>query len=325
MIAFTYGFKLETLETLIPHERPDQLPLRMLFGGDIMLGRYVEKYTLENWPDYPFAKLNEFLNSHDLVVANLEGPIGSDDHVMTPAGSTNFSFSSTTPRLLKHNNIQIVSLANNHTTDQGSEVYNNTVTKLREAGITSFGHPISIGDISVATRTYRKHNITFVGFNTTFGKFNATKATLLIENIATSTNPFIIVSVHWGDEYKLYSNAYQRGLGQKFIDAGADLVIGHHPHVTEEFEIYKGRPIFYSLGNFVFDQYFSEDTQEGLIVLLELTDIQARYNLVPISSVKSQPQLMLGEIKESFLNNLYSRVGTSTRNLINNHSLTLGR
>ena len=80
------------------------------------------------------------------------------------------------------------------------------------------------------------------------------------------------MSFHWGEEYKKIHNAYQEKLAHAVIDAGADLIIGHHPHVSEDVEQYKGKYIVYSLGNFVFDQNFSEDTRNGLVVKVTLED-----------------------------------------------------
>jgi poly-gamma-glutamate synthesis protein (capsule biosynthesis protein) len=118
--------------------------------------------------------------------------------------------------------------------------------------------------------------------------------------------------MHWGIEYKNISNDAQRNLAHLLIDKGVDAVIGAHPHVVEEAELYKNKPIFYSLGNFIFDQYFSEETQEGLSVGLILQDgaVKSAY-LFPMYGVKSQVQLMEEERRDKFLEwfNENSRMG----------------
>lgn len=85
------------------------------------------------------------------------------------------------------------------------------------------------------------------------------------------------------------------------------MIIGHHPHVVQEIEEYNGKYIFYSLGNFIFDQYFSKDTQEGLLVQVTLEDEKLSYTLLPVKSVRSQPMLMEGEEKQAFLDALAKR------------------
>jgi len=118
---------------------------------------------------------------------------------------------------------------------------------------------------------------------------------------AGKESDLVIVNVHWGVEYKHQHNKIQAEYGRAFIDAGADLVIGHHPHVVQGMEIYNGKPIFYSLGNFVFDQYFSSDTQEGLAVGIEYGKDGAEISLYPMESKSSIIGLMQGKERESFL------------------------
>jgi len=107
---------------------------------------------------------------------------------------------------------------------------------------------------------------------------------------AKSLSPynFLIISIHWGEEYKI-------------IEAGADLMIGHHPHVVQNIEKYQGKLIFYSLGNFIFDQYFSPDTQQGLAVGLEIYPDRLVCQLFPIQINLSQPVLMEWDTASEFL------------------------
>jgi LAS superfamily LD-carboxypeptidase LdcB len=86
----------------------------------------------------------------------------------------------------------------------------------------------------------------------------------IIKNAKTQSD-VLIVSIHWGDEYKTVHNARQESLAKMAIDSGADMVIGHHPHVIEDIDTYKDKPIIYSLGNFIFDQYFSKNTMRGML------------------------------------------------------------
>lgn len=106
-------------------------------------------------------------------------------------------------------------------------------------------------------------------------------------------NDIIVISMHWGEEYKLRSNFQQQKLGRALIDAGADLIVGHHPHVIQEIEKYKHGWIAYSLGNFIFDQWFSEETMQGLILEVKIKDKNiAALNPIKVKLTKTfQPEI----------------------------------
>lgn len=108
---------------------------------------------------------------------------------------------------------------------------------------------------------------------------------------------FVIIFPHWGSEYEEKHNFTQTSLAHRWIDAGADLVVGSHPHVTQDFEIYKNKPVIYSLGNFVFDQTFSRETQEGLILAGEIQEKSLQLTFLPIKLINLRPQLMQGDEK----------------------------
>ena len=124
-----------------------------------------------------------------------------------------------------------------------------------------------------------------------------------------SLNPdnFLIISLHWGEEYKLINSSAQQKFAHQVIEAGADLIIGHHPHVVQNIEKYQGKLIFYSLGNFIFDQYFSPDTQQGLAVGLEIYPKNLVYRLFPLQINLSQPVLMEQNKASEFLIQLAKR------------------
>ncbi len=282
----------------------EEKPAEFIITGDIMLGRFVEVLMEGNGEKYPFQKITEFLHSVPVVVGNLEGPI-VENHVQTPSLTFAFSFASSTAQILKENNISVVSLANNHTLDQEDKGYADTKRYLKDAGVQYFGHPITVGDLSVLRKKIKDQNVVFVGFNATW-PFEEKQYEDLIKKEALG-DEFVVVVIHWGDEYKLVSNETQKNLARMFIDSGADLVVGHHPHVVQEIEVYKNKAIFYSLGNFIFDQYFSKNVKEGLLVKIVLTDQKVTYELFPIISPRSQPSLMEGEAQQDLLSSLAKR------------------
>jgi len=133
-----------------------------------------------------------------------------------------------------------------------------------------------------------------------YHNFDLPAATALIQETKKNVD-LIIVHIHWGTEYQHQFNQQQEKIGHALIDAGADIIIGHHPHVVQGMEIYKNKPIFYSLGNFIFDQYFSPDTQEGLAVGLKLTNNKISATLFPLQAKSAIINLMVGSAKDNFL------------------------
>lgn len=264
-------------------------PATLLFVGDIMLGRYVETLMARNGEDYPFALADGTLQGVDTVVANLEGPIVTL-HRQTPDDSLHFSFAPTVAALLKRHNIDYATLANNHGFDEGETGFEQTRTYLQNAGIGAFGSGREVGDVSVLHDVVKGHEVVFVGFHATQASFPKDDAVALLAATRTQyPDAFLAAVVHWGVEYQATANAFQRALGHAFIDAGADAVFGHHPHVVQDVEEYQGKPIYYSLGNFIFDQYFSSDVQHGLAVKVTLDDQEYVFEELPFESANSQP------------------------------------
>lgn len=283
-----------------------QMSVRGIAFGDIMLDRYVATLMQRYNDDYPFRKIQPLLSDHDVVIANLEGPI-VDVYRQTADNALRFSFPRTSAALLKAQGWTALSLANNHMLDHGEDGYTSTRLALREAGASTFGNPTRIDRADTVTTTSKSRTIILVGFLATHESFPAQQAIDLIRDLANNTQSFVVVSVHWGSEYQTHSNAFQQQLGHAFIDAGADLVLGHHPHVVQEIEIYHHRPIFYSLGNLIFDQYFSAETQHMLGIDFTLEDGNIRYDILPLVSTKSQPRLMESDAATRFLQDLASR------------------
>jgi poly-gamma-glutamate synthesis protein (capsule biosynthesis protein) len=153
---------------------------------------------------------------------------------------------------------------------------------------------------------YQKDGITYYAVNVTFSSNCSNKQIAKqIEDIKFyNPETFLVVLIHWGTEYKTVSSSGQDTLAHLIIDSGADLIIGGHPHVVQEVEKYNDKLIFYSLGNFVFDQYFSKETQEGLAIGMEIYPEKKVYTLYPIVNKSSQARLMDDAEKAEFLNNL---------------------
>lgn len=279
----------------------------ILFVGDIMLDRGVENLTRKNSVFYPFQKINRFLKGVDIVFGNLEGPIVREPKKVSMR-DLKFAFPPDVINGLSYGNINLLSLANNHTLDMGKSGLEETKELLREKNINFLGEPLSCAKDSL----YKKEGIIFLAFNKTF-TFSC-KGEEIIETVRSvrmsNHKDFLIVSLHRGGEYLSQSLGIQKKLAHRIIDAGADLIVGHHSHVVQDIEIYNERLIFYSLGNFVFDQYFPKETRESLAVGLEIYPSKLIYRIFPVGISRSQPFLMKQAEKKEFLKKLASKSGS---------------
>ena len=251
----------------------------IFLAGDVMLDRgvalRVAEYGADDWR-FPWEFVADRLRAYDVVFVNHEGVMSDVGRDAGGVYSFNFPLSALDGLLFA--GVDVVSLANNHSFDWGGAALCDTRRRLLERGIGVVGAGCSYDE---ANAPYLQvfddgTSVGFLGY-TSF---------LYPEGVATDTHPgiseyslenmraaiaalrekvaVVVVSVHWGGEYQAMSNARQRDTGRAFIDAGADIVVGHHPHTIQEVEEYNGGWILYSLGNFIFDQYFSKETMEGL-------------------------------------------------------------
>ncbi|HEY0908231.1 MAG TPA: CapA family protein [Candidatus Paceibacterota bacterium] len=244
----------------------DNRSAEILFVGDMMFDRTIRTKAEATTTGYalPFSCAKEYLSGFDSVVGNLEGPI--TDYPSTSAGTlpgepgnTSFTFDPATARALYESNIRLLNLGNNHSSDKGPYGADVTQEYLLAAGVGYFGSPR--GNISTTTRI-GGFDVAFVNFNQFLGLNDPSKTISAIQG-ARESSDFVFVYTHWGEEY-VPANDFQKETARAFIDAGADMVIGSHPHVIQESEVYNGKHIFYSLGNFIFDQYWNRDVSTGL-------------------------------------------------------------
>ncbi len=239
-------------------------PVRLLFVGDILLDRQIRQVMEARGDEYPFSCMAKRLKEYVAVIGNLEGPI--TPYASVSMGSTigspenyRFTFPTTSARLLASHNILIVNIGNNHIWNFGREGIESTQHYLAEAGVASFGAPEQ--NYAIYRTTFDGRPFSFVGFNE-FGGLGVASTTELIRTEA-SEGQTTVVYAHWGEEYAPVSDRI-KGFARSFVDAGAVLVVGAHPHIVLPSESYRGRMIYYSLGNFIFDQYWNEEVSRGL-------------------------------------------------------------
>lgn len=247
--------------------------VQLLFVGDLMFDRGIRYYAGKNaGNNFIFNEISPFLLSNDIVIANLEGPITNNKSASsgTVPGSTNnylFTFDLSLAKTLFEKNIRMVDLGNNHILNFGQKGLDSTEKYLDNAGISYFGAPNGPRSIIEDTNGV---NVAFVGYNEFASSDVLAEQNAVINEIKKVRPKADIITVfsHWGVEYNLSQTDSQKNLAHQFVDAGADLIIGSHPHVIEPMEIYNNKRIYYSLGNFIFDQYFNEDVRKGMGVVV---------------------------------------------------------
>lgn len=263
----------------VVQKQPEVLKsVHMIFVGDIMLDRGVKSSVTKNYGG-DFSKLFgniPLLRDADIAFANLEGTV--TDVTDNTGSKYSFQMNPDVLPVLKNLGFDMVSFANNHVGDRNVAGFVDTLKRLNENKI-AFTGAGSTKPEAQQVKIIEKNGmkIGFLGFSDVGPDWIAATETnpgillasdpnrLEIIKSAKSQVDFLIVSYHWGVEYKPFT-ARQKSLAESSIDAGADLIIGTHPHVIQDYQKYKGKLIFYSLGNFMFDQPFSPETMHGLMV-----------------------------------------------------------
>lgn len=264
-----------------------QKVVKLTSTGDIILGRTVYKKMTQKGYLSPFSLVSDRLSSADLTFGDLETPLSDSQKPPT----TGMSFLAPTKAIegILASGFDVLGLANNHSTNFGTTAFSDTLTTLKENKIEYVGG----GENEAEAKSYKVLNskgkrIAFVDANSIIGDVAALGSKsgdwhfnlspwgkrdesqvdefLNVVKEAKKDSDLTVVMVHWSAEYTHDPSGEMKKLGHELIDAGADLIVGTHPHWTQGVEVYKGKLIAYSLGNFVFDQEWSRETKEGLIM-----------------------------------------------------------
>jgi AmmeMemoRadiSam system protein B len=241
---------------------------KILFVGDMLFDRYIRQIITKRGENYPFSCVDHLLQSVDIVVGNLEGPITEHQSISigSKIGSAEnyvFTFPTTTPLLLARHNIGLVNLGNNHINNFGKAGIESTKKYLAAAGVHY------IGGVEGDEPLHRIGDISFVSFNQ-FGGQSPEKVASVITT-ERAQNQTVIVYTHWGQEYSQSVDGIEN-IAELFVKSGASAIIGSHPHIVIPRRNIGNVPVYYSLGNFIFDQYFDSTVTKGLAVLLSVTD-----------------------------------------------------
>lgn len=309
-----------------PGKIQPQKIVTLLAVGDMMFDRNVAARIKSSGADnYAFKNIlgleNRFFRGQDIVVGNLEGPVATKRGAPNK-GEVDFMFDPKFVAVLKKVGFDAVSQANNHSNDQGAAAAISSRDLLSKGGLTVFGDQYNVGpDVAYKVIERRGKKIALVGFDATSKKMDREAAGKTLVQ-ARAAADFVVVFPHWGTEYQAKPNKEQIDLAHWFVDNGADAIIGSHPHWMQSVEVYKNRPIAYSLGNFVFDQDWSTETDLGLAVGLVLTEKGSKLHLFPIKIEKSQPKLLTGKERQARLDRLASISDKSLSSQIKNGVLT---
>jgi poly-gamma-glutamate capsule biosynthesis protein CapA/YwtB (metallophosphatase superfamily) len=276
--------------TLSPTPTPPQpVGLSVVMVGDVMLGRMVNVTNIEKDDfTWPFQETADVLRGADLALGNLESPVIEECPINEV--TTLFCADSRSVEGLAWAGFDGMSLANNHSGDRGEEGLEQTITYLEEAGIDPFfGERVMIREI-------RGVRVGVMGLDDVDAALNVEETLAAVEALAGQVD-VLIGMMHWGYEYRPNYSLRQQYVGHALIDAGMDVVFGAHPHWVQPYEEYNDRLIFYSLGNFVFDQMWSDQTRAGQLVRLKLVvhpnpgELEIGYEVIPVTIYDfGQPQ-----------------------------------
>ncbi len=298
-------------------------PVTLMAAGDVMFNREVAATSKRKGDcHYPFLKTADLLNRSDLTFVNLECPVSDQGRQINIFRAE--------PRFLEsllYAGIDLVSLANNHIMDYGTVAMVDTMKRLKEKGIQYIGAGMDIHEARKGCiLTISGVKIAFLAYTELGPGFTYTRvpqhwaATSRLPGVAAAQEEYIredvervkkeadvvVLSMHWGKEYHHYPTKQQIILGRAALEAGADLVIGHHPHVIQGVEFGSKGIIAYSLGNFVFDQ-FPVETKEGLILEAACGREGIRQiRFTPIQIREEQPVIAEGKAKEVIMKFLSS-------------------
>lgn len=294
-------------------------------AGDLLLDRGVAEAISQSGAAYPYEGVAPLFRSDDLTVANLECPLTEADSGALKSKRFVFKADSGNAAVLKSSGFDALLLANNHTMDYLSSGLSDTMSALSDAGLYYSGvgqtaaeikpcfinkNGVRIGILSYSALP--PEGFVYDGGSATVAYARAGFLDDMQKDIseAASQCDFLLVCFHWGTEFRHDVNESQIETAHAAVDAGANAVIGTHPHVLQGKETYKGAPIYYSLGNFVFDKQIPEGTNEALIVQLTVNKSGiAEITELPVVIDNCQPRLAEGEQAAEITSDLlrYSR------------------
>jgi len=294
--------------------------IEIVFGGDVMLDRGIRNEIDKKGLRFLLDDISPVFKSADFGIVNLECPI---DSVATPL-TKQFVFLGAPVALpeLRRSGITHGIMANNHSYDHGREAMTRTATHLLGNQITPIGYgasqkaacdPVILKKDGIEIAIFASVTLGLESWMYLEDEPGMCQATIdnLQTSIAsyTSENPeaFVIVTLHWGAEYQLSPTSDQRKQARLLIEAGADAIIGHHPHVVQSYESIMGKPVFYSIGNLIFDNK-NTMTHDGILVKIIISEDEGlSTKIIPYHTKSCKPMVMNDDKKLVFMTELQKR------------------
>lgn len=288
--------------------------------GDVMFARNMAGVL--NTDTSPFAGVSNVTSNVDLLIINFENAATNSENAVK--GDVPLKCSPEYVPLAKANNNTIATLANNHACDYGFDGMRDTIKYLKDAGVTPMGagenesdahqaitQNIKGRDITVLNymdsnnfAEYDYHSLPYAnGSSPGYSAYNSADAKKQISEARENGSDFVIVYMHFGNEYSMSPNEDQEKIAHELIDYGADFVVGAHPHVPQGIEMYKGKPICYSLGNFMFD-LGTESTLNDYMIKIDLVNDTGELTVYPVNINGYLPYFMSPEDGKTFLESL---------------------
>ncbi len=282
--------------------------LRLMAVGDIMLARSVGKRIAGDY-EAPFSEINPILHKADILFGNLESPI-SDRGSKLQGKKIAFRAKPEAVSSLTYAGFDVLSLANNHILDYSTPALLQTLDILEEKKIQYCGAGKDINEArKPAVINHFGLRVAFLAYTDMYDIYYSSRSRFvfeaadnragvaprkldyIIEDIksAKDTADLVVVSLHWGIEESFNVTNEMRKFAHNLVDSGADFILGHHPHQIQGLEVYKGKPIAYSLGNFIFDQNDIENN-DSIILNLE-------YDFTRLVSVEAIPLRIVDKMK----------------------------
>ncbi len=281
----------------IPLSVKQTKPIEMVFAGDTMMDGSVKDAIRRHGADYPFTQIKAEVSAADYAVLNLETSV---TEAADKDRNQRFNFKSEAGSLdgIKHAGFDMVSLGNNHVLDYKEKGLRDTLKNVEKAGLRHVGAGLDEEE-AYRFETVRLNGATVkIGAVTRFMPTTAWKATDKKPGVASAYEPekilkairaaskeadYVLVFIHWGVENTTSPQPWQRKLAADMLDAGASAVVGSHPHVLQGFEFHKGKPIAYSIGNFLFPDYVKGKKADTGLLKLTLDKGQVGISFRPLS------------------------------------------
>lgn len=286
-----------------PVENPaEPQVLRLMLTGDLYLGNWAEKVSKQKGPGYLFAGVQPLLDRADVLAGNYDGVLSLKGSVLVPKEYTLRSDPAMAKEMASAG-YDFLSLANNHTMDFGPAALFEMLKVLDENGIRYAGAGRNLAEARrAAFVTVDGVKFAFLAYSRTYPEdFWATSskpgtafaADSQVKADVAAVRPLadvVVVSFHWGGERVTVPRGYQVSLARLSIDSGADVVFGHHPHVLQGIEIYRGKVIAYSLGNFLFG-FYTQNAKDSVLLEVVLRDRKvSEVRFYPVCINNSQVQ-----------------------------------